>query len=78
MKIYRNATGQCVNIGEWDYCASIEQQIVLNEDGDEVLVDVQIIRNPMPEGLIESDEEVALGWDGGLYAHDDERQHGAQ
>ncbi len=29
--------------------------------------------NPLPKDAIESDEEVIVGWDGGLYAHDDPR-----
>lgn len=29
--------------------------------------------NPLPSDAIESDEEVVVGWDGGLYAHDDPR-----
>lgn len=77
MKIYRNSEGVCVNIGEWDYCALIEQYVTINEDGEEVLVDVDVIRNPMPDDLVESDEEVVVGWDGGLYVHDDQRQYGA-
>lgn len=30
-------------------------------------------KNPMPDNLTESDEEVIIGWDGGLYVHDDPR-----
>lgn len=78
MKIYRNGAGACVNIGEWDYSISEEPQVAVNADGDEEIVMVSVIGNPMPDGLIESDEEVVIGWDGGLYAHDDARQHGAQ
>ncbi len=53
MKIYRNAQGTCINIGEWDY-----------KDG----------LNSLPADAVESDEEVVVGWDGGLYAHDDPRR----
>jgi hypothetical protein len=60
MKIYRNAEGKCVNIGDWDY------QIV-------VIDGVETIRNPLPEGVVESDEEVIVGWDGGRYVHNDPR-----
>ena len=60
MKIYRNAEGKCVNIGDWDY------QIV-------VIDGVETIRNPLPEGAVESDEEVIVGWDGGRYVHNDPR-----
>ena len=58
MKIYRNADGQCINIGDWDY----QIQIV---DG------IEIISNPLPDDAVESDEETITGWDGGIYAHDD-------
>jgi hypothetical protein len=52
MKIYRDETGKCINIGEWD-----------DKDG----------LNPLPSDAVESDEEVIVGWDGGLYAHNDPR-----
>lgn len=61
MKIYRNAQGACVNIGEWDFQVAIV-------DG------VEKIQNPLPQDVAESDEEVVIGWDGGLYAHDDPRR----
>lgn len=60
MKIYRNAQGVCINIGDWDY----QTEMV---DG------VEVTNNPLPEGAVESDEEVIIGWDGGLYVHDDPR-----
>lgn len=60
MKIYRNAQGTCINIGEWDYQIKIV-------DG------VETINNPLPEGAVESDEEVIVGWDDGRYVHDDPR-----
>ena len=60
MKIYCNAQGTCINIGEWDYKIEIV-------DG------VETINNPLPKGAIESDEEVIVGWDGGRYVHDDPR-----
>lgn len=60
MKIYRNAQGACINIGEWDY------QI-------EMVDGVEVTNNPLPDGAVESDEEVIVGWDGGLYVHDDPR-----
>lgn len=62
MKIYRNAQGACVNIGEWDYQIKIV-------DG------VETIYNPLPNDFVESNEEVVTGWDGGLYAHDDPRRN---
>lgn len=61
MKIYRNAQGTCINIGEWDYQIKVV-------DG------VETINNLLPEAAVESDEEVVVGWDGGLYAHNDPRR----
>ena len=61
MKIYRNAQGICVHIGEWD--SKIE-----------IVDGVETINNPLPEDAVESDEEVVVGWDGGLYVHDDPRR----
>lgn len=63
MKIYRNAEGKCINIGDWDY----QVEIV---DG------VEITRNPFPEGAIEHDAEVVTGYDGGLYLADDPKRLG--
>jgi hypothetical protein len=57
MKIYRDQNGICINIGDWDYQFDNENKP----------------RNPLPEGAVESDEEVIVGWDGGRYAHDDPR-----
>lgn len=57
MKIYRNAQGTCINIGEWDF--------LLDENN--------IARNPLPDDAVESDEQVIVGWDGGRYIHDDPR-----
>jgi hypothetical protein len=61
MKIYRDAQGKCINIGEWDFQVAVV-------DG------VETIQNPLPQGAMESDEEVVVGWDGGLYVHDDPRR----
>jgi hypothetical protein len=57
MKIYRNPQGTCINIGDWDF--------MFDEN--------EIAKNPLPDDVIESDEDVIVGWDGGLYAHDDPR-----
>lgn len=67
MKIYRDKLGKVINIGEWDY---VEETITDEETYEESIVQ----HNPLPKDAIESDEEVVEGWDGGLYAHDDERQ----
>lgn len=55
MKIYRNAQGTCINIGEWNY--------FYDENG--------VAKNLLPDDAVESDEEVIIGWDGGRYVHDD-------
>lgn len=57
MKIYRDKDEKCINIGDWDY--------MVDGKGNAM--------NPLPEDAIESDEEVIIGWDGGLYVHDDPR-----
>ena len=54
MKIIRNSVGALINIGEWDYQISIEE-------------DSPIVNNPLPEGAYEEDAEVVVGYDGGLY-----------
>ena len=65
MKVFRDDTGRVVNIGEWDYLISIE----MDANGEEI----EVARNPMPDGLIESEEEVVAGLDGGLYVEGDPR-----
>lgn len=57
MKIYRDAQGNCINIGEWDY--------MFNESNN--------ITNPLPVGAYEDQADVITGWDGGLYLVDDPR-----
>lgn len=47
--IYLNDT--LINIGDWDY------QIYINNEGNE------IIRNPLPDGVIEKDEEIIINED---------------
>lgn len=64
MKVIRDAGGKLINIGDWDYLASVD------DDGFEV------IHNPMPVGAVESDEEVVEGLDGGLYVAGDPRADG--
>ena len=60
MKIYRDAEGKCINIGEWDY------QV-------ETFTGTNIAKNPLPDGAYEDEAEVIVGWDGGRYLHDDPR-----
>lgn len=56
-KIYRDAQGKCINIGEWDYMVDENRKI----------------RNPLPAGAYEDQADVIVGWDGGLYVSDDPR-----
>ena len=63
MKIYRNAEGKCINIGDWDYRI-------------EIIDGVEITRNPFPEGVTEHDAEVVSGYDDGLYLADDPKRLG--
>jgi hypothetical protein len=52
MKIYRDAQGNLINIGEWDECR------VKDEDGNIV------INNPIPNGAVESDEDIVTANNG--------------
>lgn len=58
MKIYRNANGTVINIGEWDVMSA------LSEDSDGNLITVEY--NPLPEDILVSDEEIIMLDDGGL------------
>lgn len=58
MKIYRNANGTVINIGEWDVMSA------LSEDSDGNLITVEY--NPLPEDILVSDEEVITLDNGGL------------
>lgn len=60
MKVIKNAAGDVINIGDWDY--QIEQYID-NEDGNIK----EKITNPMPSGAYEDTADVSVGADGGLY-----------
>ena len=55
-KVYRNSEGRVINIGDWDYMIS------LNED------EVEVANNPLPFGATFQDEEVIVLPDGGLAA----------
>jgi hypothetical protein len=59
MKVYRDAHGNLINIGEWD------ERRVADEDGSIV------VKNPLPTDAVESDEEVITGADGGRYLKTD-------
>lgn len=59
MKVYRDAQGNLINIGEWD------EHRVEDEQGNIV------INNPLPADAVESDEEVVAGADGGRYVKTD-------
>lgn len=61
MKVIKDKNGKVINIGEWDYLISID------DDGFET------INNPMPAGAVATEEDVVEGWDGGLYVSGDPR-----
>lgn len=65
-KVYRDASGKVINIGEWDYLI----ESVIDENTGKL---VQIQHNPLPEGHTISEEETVVGWDGGIYVLDDPR-----
>jgi hypothetical protein len=84
MKIYRNADGTLINIGEWDYM--IEEYTEAQplpfgwtpESGislppEYTPVKKIKINNPLPEGAYEDQAEVVAGSDGGLYLASDPR-----
>lgn len=54
MKVYRDASGAVINIGEWDLMAETL------EDGEVA------IHNPVPDGATSADEPVGERADGGL------------
>lgn len=63
-EVWRDTDGAVINIGPWDY------RVETDDDG------VEAATNPPPYGATCSDEEIVVGWDGGLYAADDPRKEG--
>jgi hypothetical protein len=57
MKVIKSADGVLLNIGDWDF--------EIDKDGQP--------QNSMPLGAVETEEEVVVGYDGGLYLADDPR-----
>jgi hypothetical protein len=81
MKVIKNADGQVINIGEWDYMPQeqiVQKTLVLSELTPDTNMEdykpktVTVARNPMPEGAYEDNAEVVVGPDGGLYLANDE------
>lgn len=60
MKVIRDRNANVINIGDWDYMT----EEVLNDETGEVET---VVHNPLPEGSVESTEDVIVGSDGGLY-----------
>lgn len=54
MKVFRDKEGKVINIGEWDYNIKIDSA----KDADGNIIEVEVVRNPLPEDAVESDEEV--------------------
>lgn len=55
-KVYRDSQGAVINIGDWDYMISLDE----NEQ--------EIINNPLPQGANFQLEEILALEDGGLAA----------
>lgn len=74
MKIYRDAAGNVINIGDWDF--RIVRQPVTDEHGGEIMDTredggyvvrtQQVMLNPLPDGAYEDEAEVEIMPDGGL------------
>lgn len=84
MKIYRDASGNLINIGEWDFLIEEYTETAPIPDGWTPESNVPLpeecrpvkktrIRNPMPDGAYEEQTEIVIGADGGLYLSDDPR-----
>ncbi|HGV3853617.1 TPA: hypothetical protein ACNG1O_003293 [Escherichia coli] len=68
MKVIRDAEGKLLNIGDWDYL----RRPALTPEGEEI----EVVNNPYPEGATEGEENVIVGWDGGLYVEGEPRAEG--
>jgi len=82
MKVIKNADGQVINIGEWDYMYKeqiVQKTLNVSEITPDTNMDeykpktVVIAMNPMPGGAYESEADVVVGSDGGLYLANDPR-----
>lgn len=70
--IIRNAEGDVINIGAWDYQMIEVPTGVLDAAGFPIMrLDPS---NPLPAGATEDTADVVIGWDGGRYLADDERR----
>lgn len=58
-KVIRDSTGKVINIGEWDFMEEITIDPITS-------IETTIIHNPIPDGTVESQEEVKVLTDGGL------------
>ena len=76
MKVIKNAAGQVINIGDWDYRFEefIEQKTIdLNAVTPDTNFDeykpkvMKVAKNPLPDGAYEDFANIAIGTDGGLY-----------
>jgi hypothetical protein len=78
MKIYRDANGVLINIGEWDYMTEEHTEVQPLPIGWNLESEIPLppectpvtkirINNPLPNGAYEEQAEVVKGSDGGLY-----------
>ncbi|AFV29140.1 hypothetical protein IME11_91 [Escherichia phage IME11] len=59
--VIRDAAGNVINIGPWDFVKTVETDLSTGED-------YLVINNPMPDGCYESTAEITTLPDGGLSA----------
>lgn len=72
--VIRNASGEIINIGAWDFQPVEVPTGLVDVDGNPIVR--QEPSNPMPEGAYLGTADIVVGWDGGLYEADDPRQYG--
>lgn len=75
MKVYRDASGAVINIGEWDYMdETVPVESVCPVSGELSILGTSRIRhNPIPDMVVVSEEEVIMLEDGGLGVADGRR-----
>lgn len=69
VKVFKDKQGNIVNIGDWNY--DIKTDIAKDKDGNEI--EVEIVRNPLPDGYVEVMADV-IETDDGKFVKDS-KQH---
>ncbi|NSX92643.1 hypothetical protein [Agrobacterium tumefaciens] len=70
-KVFRDAGGALINIGEWDYQFHDVHSGDFDDGGEPLIISVA--GNPLPAGAYEDQADIVVGWDGGLYEAGDVR-----